>query len=95
VLMNDKAYGVIQNIQDAQYAGRRHYSAPSTPDFSTLAASIGLAHGHVARVEDFGPALDRSIAEIGPVLLEVDMCAIGPFAVPFGGPPAGAAGGAR
>lgn len=95
VLMNDKAYGVIQNIQDAQYAGRRHYSAPSTPDFSTLAASIGLAHGHVARVEDFGPALDRSIAEVGPVLLEVDMCAIGPFAVPFGGPPAGAAGGAR
>ena len=26
VLMNDAAYGVIQNIQDAQYGGRRHYS---------------------------------------------------------------------
>ena len=25
VLMNDKGYGVIKNIQDAQYGGRRHY----------------------------------------------------------------------
>ena len=95
VLMNDKAYGVIQNIQDAQYGGRRHYSTPVMPDFKALAQSMSLAHSVVSRVEDFGEMLDRAIATDGPVLLEVDMCAIGPFAQAFGGPPAGAAGGAR
>jgi acetolactate synthase-1/2/3 large subunit len=95
ILMNDKAYGVIQNIQDAQYQGRRHYSAPLAPDFATLARSIGLAHERVTDVEEFAATLDRAIAATGPVLLEIDMRAIGPFAQAFGGPPAGAAGGAR
>jgi acetolactate synthase I/II/III large subunit len=95
ILMNDKAYGVIQNIQDAQYQGRRHYSALRTPDFAGFAASIGLAHRLVARVEDFAAALDGALAEHGPVLLEIDMVAIGPFAAQFAGPPAGAAGSVR
>ena len=95
VLMNDQAYGVIQNIQDAQYAGRRYYSKPMTPDFAALAASINLAHVRISAVEGFAAALDGALAAAGPVLLEVDMCVIGPFAQAFGGPPAGAAGGAR
>ncbi len=95
IVMNDQAYGVIQNIQDAQYQGRRHYSAPKTPVFATLAQSIGLNHMRVARVEDFAETLERAIAADGPVMLEVDMRAIGPFAHAFGGPPAGAAGGQK
>jgi acetolactate synthase I/II/III large subunit len=93
ILMNDQAYGVIQNIQDAQYQRRRHYSKPLTPDFKLFAQSIGLAHARVSKVDDFADAFDRAVAAGGPVLLEVDMCAIGPFAQAFGGPPAGAAGG--
>ena len=95
VLMNDKAYGVIQNIQDAQYAGRRHYSTPLSPEFGMLAASIGIAHRRLSKVEQFAEAFDASLTVAGPILLEVDMIAIGPFAQAFGGPPAGAAGGAR
>lgn len=95
VLMNDKAYGVIRNIQDAQYGGRHHYSTLRTPDFDVLCASIGLSHARVRVVEEFSGALDRALAQSGPTLLEVDMTAIGPFAEAFGGPPAGAAGGAR
>jgi acetolactate synthase I/II/III large subunit len=95
VLMNDQAYGVIQNIQDAQYSGRRHYSKPKGPDFKMFATSIDLPHMRVSAVEDFAAALDRAIAAPGPQLLEVDMCAIGPFAHAFGGPPAGAAGGMK
>jgi hypothetical protein len=34
VLMNDKGYGVIKNIQDAQYGGRRHYVDLHTPDYA-------------------------------------------------------------
>jgi acetolactate synthase-1/2/3 large subunit len=95
VLMNDQAYGVIQNIQDAQYAGRRHYSKLGVPDFKVFAASIKLPHIRVGAVDAFSAAMDAALAMSGPILLEVDMCAIGPFAQAFGGPPAGAAGGAR
>lgn len=93
VLMNDRAYGVIKNIQDAQYGGRHHYSALRTPDFSMLCRSIGLAHRGVSRVQDFASALDDALAQSGPIMLEIEMTKIGPFAEQFAGPPAGAAGG--
>ena len=92
VLMNDQAYGVIKNIQDAQYGGRHCYSALKTPDFGLVCRSIGLAHTKVASETDFASALDGALNEKGPTMIEVDMCAIGPFAQPFAGPPAGAAG---
>lgn len=95
VLMNDQAYGVISNIQDAQYEGRRVYCRLTTPDFELFAKSIGMPHERVSRADDFAAALDRGLAAKGPCMIEVDMNAIGPFAVAFGGPPAGAAGGAR
>lgn len=92
VLMNDQAYGVIRNIQDAQYDSRHHYSALATPDFAVFCQSIGMPHRKVADIAAFAPALDAAIAAEGPQLIEVDMCAIGPFAQSFAGPPAGAAG---
>jgi acetolactate synthase I/II/III large subunit len=94
VLMNDRGYGVIRNIQDAQFGGRRHYADLHTPDFKLVAAALGLAHQRVSRIEDFEPALERALAARGPQLVEVDMVAIGPFAQAFAGPPAGAAGSA-
>jgi acetolactate synthase-1/2/3 large subunit len=94
ILMNDRGYGVIRNIQDAQFGGRRHYADLRTPDFRLIAAALGLAHQRVSRVQDFEPALSRALSESGPRLVEVDMVAIGPFAERFAGPPAGAAGSA-
>jgi acetolactate synthase-1/2/3 large subunit len=91
VLMNDQAYGVIQNIQDAQYDSRRHYSALRVPEFETFCASIGLPYQKVTSVGAFEAALDTAMAADGPQMVEVDMCAIGPFAEAFAGPPAGAA----
>ncbi|EKF18478.1 thiamine pyrophosphate-binding protein [Nitratireductor pacificus] len=92
LLMNDKAYGVIQNIQDAQYGSRRHYSALATPDFAGFCRSIGMPHRLVSNVADFPAALDEAVAAEGPRLIEIDMCAVGPFNEAFAGPPAGAAG---
>lgn len=92
VLMNDQAYGVIKNIQTAQYDSRYHYSALQTPDFAAHCASIGLPHVRVDDVEAFGATLDEALAADGPRLIEVDMIAIGPFGETFSGPPAGAAG---
>lgn len=92
VLMNDQAYGVIRNIQDAQYDSRHHYSALRTPNFAAHCASIGMPHHRVTAVADFAEILDAAIAAEGPQLIEMDMLAIGPFAESFSGPPAGAAG---
>jgi acetolactate synthase I/II/III large subunit len=93
VLMNDQGYGVIRNIQDAQYGGRKVYSNILTPDFAHVCKAFGLPHETVRRIEDIDAALDRAMAVPGPCLIEIDMVAIGPFRQSFAGPPAGAAGG--
>jgi acetolactate synthase-1/2/3 large subunit len=91
ILMNDSGYGVIRNIQDAQYGGRRVYSNILTPDFALVCASVGLPHERVTNIGAFGTALRRAIETTGPCFIEVDMVAIGPFSHSFAGPPAGAA----
>jgi acetolactate synthase-1/2/3 large subunit len=92
VLMNDRGYGVIRNIQDAQYGGRRVYADILTPDFALLCRAVGLPHQRVADVARFAAVFDEALAADGPRLIEVDMAAIGPFHQSFAGPPAGAAG---
>lgn len=92
LLMNDAAYGVIENIQDAQYDGRRNYSALKTPDFGKLCDAIDMPYMKVDDIERFAEIFDASMQGKGPMVVEVDMVAIGPFAEAFAGPPAGAAG---
>jgi len=95
LLMNDRGYGVIRNIQDAQYEGRHVYSNILTPDFSLVCKAVGLPHTRIARIEDFDTAFTEALASRGPRMIEIDMTAIGPFAESFAGPPAGAAGGVK
>jgi acetolactate synthase-1/2/3 large subunit len=92
LMMNDRGYGVIRNIQDAQYNGRRVYADILTPDFSLVCKAVGLSHERVTKIGDFDAALDRALAASGPRMIEIDMVAIGPFSQSFAGPPAGAAG---
>jgi acetolactate synthase-1/2/3 large subunit len=92
VLMNDRGYGVIRNIQDTQFGGRRHYADLHTPEFKLLASAFGLRHQRVADLDDFPNTFDRALLASGPQVVEVDMRAIGRFPQSFAGPPAGAAG---
>ena len=92
VLMNDRGYGVIRNIQDAQYAGRRVYADILTPDFALICRAFGLPHRRIEDIADFASAFDDALAAPGPRLIEIDMAAIGGFSQTFAGPPAGAAG---
>lgn len=92
ILMNDRGYGVIRNIQDAQYAGRRIYADLLTPDFGLVCRAVGLAHHRVVEVAEFGAVFERALAMPGPYMIEIDMERIGPFSQRFSGPPAGAAG---
>ena len=95
ILMNDRGYGVIRNIQDAQYGGRHDYANILTPDFSLVCQAIGLPHQRLSGSEDFAALLDAALALPGPRMIEVDMLAISPFAERFAGPPVGASGRVR
>jgi acetolactate synthase-1/2/3 large subunit len=87
VLMNDRGYGVIRNIQDAQYGGRRYYADLHTPDFERVAQSIALPFHRVRDLAAVDGVLKDAIGRRGPTLVEVDMVAVGPFASAFAGPP--------
>lgn len=87
IVMNDRGYGVIRNIQDAKYEGRRHYGNLPVPDFGQVAESMNIPHWHITDVADLALALKDAIGENGPAMVEVDMTAIGDFARPFAGPP--------
>lgn len=87
LLMNDRGYGVIRNIQDAHYGGRRYYADLHTPDFERLAQSIALPFHRVRDLGALGSTLRDALAQPGPVVVEIDMTTIGPFAQQFSGPP--------
>ncbi len=92
ILMNDRGYGVIRNIQDAQFGGRRRYVDLHTPDFAGLCRALSVPYWRVDRSERFGESFDAAVATPGPALVEIDMKALGPFARPFTGPPVRATG---
>ncbi|MET3474376.1 thiamine pyrophosphate-binding protein [Variovorax atrisoli] len=87
VLMNDKSYGVIKNIQDAQYGGRQCYAELHTPDYDLLCKSIALPHARVHDLAELPARIGEALAAEGPFLLEIDMLSIGSFKTTFAGPP--------
>ncbi|THT96158.1 thiamine pyrophosphate-binding protein [Lampropedia puyangensis] len=87
VLMNDQGYGVIKNIQVAQYGARHCYVDLHTPDYAQLCASLQLPHARLQKLEDLPALLSQAHAQKGPFMLEVDMLSIGSFKTQFAGPP--------
>ena len=88
LLMNDGGYGVIRNIQDAHYGGRRAYADILAPDFGALCGAYGIPHRAVRDLSGLGQILCEAMATSGPEVVEIDMAAVGDFARPFAGPPA-------
>jgi acetolactate synthase-1/2/3 large subunit len=86
LLMNDSRYGVIKNIQDDIYGGRHAYVELHTPDFALFCASLKATHLRLDDPAQAGQVLAQALASSGPVIVEVDMAAWGPFAVKFAGP---------
>ena len=86
LLMNDSCYGVIKNIQDDIYGSRHCYVDLVNPDFQTLCASLKVPHFRLSEPARTGTTLARALETTGPVLVEVDMQAWGPFAAKFAGP---------
>ena len=87
LLMNDGGYGVIKNIADAHYGGRRAYTDILGPDWGTLCDSLDIPHWGVTAAADVPDTLKQAFAAEGPAMVEIDMNAIGAFAHSFAGPP--------
>ena len=87
IVMNDGGYGVIRNIQDRKFEGRRLYADIALPDLGALAGGLGLPFRRVSDTAGMRSAIDWAISADGPAMVEIDMNAVGPFAVPFAGPP--------
>ncbi len=86
LVMNDSCYGVIKNIQDDIYGSRHCYVDLHTPDFAQFCASLKVAHFRLGEPAQTKKVLAQAFAVSGPVVVEVDMKAWGPFAAKFAGP---------
>ncbi len=86
ILMNDGGYGVIKNIQDADYGSRHCYVDLHTPDFALLCASMGVKYLKSSQPDQIEAQLLEALKSRGPTVLEVDMKAWGPFNEKFAGP---------
>jgi acetolactate synthase-1/2/3 large subunit len=86
LLMNDSRYGVIKNIQDDLYGSRHCYVELHNPDFSKFCSSLNVPHYKLADPEQSASVLKQAFEHTGPVVVEVDMNAWGPFAAKFAGP---------
>jgi acetolactate synthase-1/2/3 large subunit len=87
IVMNDRQYGVIRNIQDAVYGGRHCYVDLHTPEFSGFCKSLGVAHYRASSAAELEAVLRPALSQPGPGVLEIDMPSWGPFAAKFAGPP--------
>jgi acetolactate synthase I/II/III large subunit len=87
IVMNDGGYGVIKNIQDSVYGSRHCYVDLHTPNFKQLCDSMTVPHFLLAKPQDSNVVFDQALKIKGPVMIEVDMKAWGPFVAKFAGPP--------
>ncbi len=88
LLMNDGGYGVIRNIQDNDYEGRRCFTELLLPEPRLLAESLGMPHWRVGDLDAIGPVLVAALERRGPSMIEIDMKSAGAFGIKFGGFPA-------
>ncbi|MBR7678640.1 thiamine pyrophosphate-binding protein, partial [Streptomyces daliensis] len=55
----------------------------ATPDFALLARACGIPYARIAAEDEAGPVLAEATSADGPVLVEVDLTALGPMKTPF------------
>jgi acetolactate synthase-1/2/3 large subunit len=82
VLFNDGGYGVLRGLQEA-HSSRTAGVDLLTPDFSHIAAAVGMEHALVRKAEAFDDALAEALERRGPSVIEVDVTSVGPMPVPF------------
>jgi acetolactate synthase-1/2/3 large subunit len=82
IVFNDGAYGNVRNMQKTLHGNRLIGTDLANPDFVRLAASFGIAGRRAIDPEGLRQALEQSLAENEPALIEVpvgDMPSPWPF----------------
>jgi acetolactate synthase-1/2/3 large subunit len=91
ILFDDDGYGVLRNIQNAHFEGRRIGVDFQSPDFVSIARAFGFASERVKSVQEFEAAFSKAVKSREPWMVVVDSNAIGPMKKIFAGPDGGAA----
>jgi acetolactate synthase-1/2/3 large subunit len=86
LLMNDKGYGVIKNIQNAKYGARNCYVDLHTPDFAVFCASLQIPYLRVDKLSQTAGCLREAARLRGPVVIEFALHNIGLYTNAFAGP---------
>lgn len=71
IVFNDGAYGNVRNMQKSLHGNRVIGTDLANPDFVRLAESFGIAGHRVSDPEGLRTALERSLADNEPALIEV------------------------
>jgi acetolactate synthase-1/2/3 large subunit len=80
VIFNDRGYGVLRNVQNVMFDGRRIAVDLHPVNFRRMAESMGVPGRSVPSKASFREALEWAFAQPGPALLDVDLEGIGPMA---------------
>lgn len=86
LLMNDKGYGVIKNIQNVRYGSRTCYVDLLTPDFAAFCSSMQVPYFRVDHLSTAADSLQQAIRLRGPVVIEFALQSIGLYSTAFAGP---------
>ena len=78
LVFNDRGYGVLRNMQDAQSRPRAGVDL-HTPDFARLAAAVGLEYRLIDAADQASAVLRAAAAGPGPTVVEIDLSALGPM----------------
>ena len=71
IVVDNGGYGTIRMHQEREYPERLSGTALHNPDFAALAKAYGAWSETVETTEQFGPALDRALAQGGVKLLHL------------------------
>ena len=71
LVIDNGGYGTIRMHQEREYPGRVSGTALANPDFAALARAYGAWAETVETTDQFGPALQRAMAQTGVTLLHL------------------------
>ena len=91
ILFDDQGYGVLRNIQNANFDGRTIGVDLPSPDHVTVARAFGFSSERVQSPHEFHMAFSVAMKSRQPSMIVVDSNSIGPMKKIFAGPDGGAA----
>jgi acetolactate synthase-1/2/3 large subunit len=91
VCFDDNGYGVLRNIQNAHFDGKRIGVDLQSPDYVAVARGFGFNSERVKSAQEFRIIFARAMESREAWMIVVDSNAIGPMKTIFAGPDGGAA----